>query len=157
MNDNKVSIEEIQPRPDLNVTVDPQNPQILIYNRVPKCGSQTLSMLINQLGRKNGFLSKAVFQNGEKPERTLSEQKDFMRELQGYAKDNRVLFTRHQYFIDFSPFDWAEPVYMNLIRDPVDRFVSFYYFSRFGNKRAQDAGRAKVWCEILSQCYMLLY
>lgn len=50
---------------------------------------------------------------------------------------------RHQYFIDFDQFEWADPVYINLIRDPVDRFASFYYFSRFGNKRAQDAGRTK--------------
>ena len=63
---------KFDPRLDLNVTTTEQRPKILVYNRVPKCGSQTLSMLINQLSRKNGFLSKAVFQAGEKPERSTS-------------------------------------------------------------------------------------
>jgi len=60
------------PRLDLNVTTNGIKPKIVVYNRVPKCGSQTLSMLINQLARKNGFLSKAVFQAGEKPERSTT-------------------------------------------------------------------------------------
>jgi len=137
-------VSEFLPRPDLNVTTDRTSPRILVYNRVPKCGSQTLSMLINQLSRRNGFLSKAVFQVGETPERSPSEQRAFMAELEGYAKDQKVLFTRHQYFINFDTIGWKDqPLYMNLIRDPVDRFVSFYYFSRYGNKRAQDAGRSK--------------
>ena len=54
--------------PELNITTTPLHPNIVVYNRVPKCGSQTLSMLINQLGRKNDFLSKAVFEANEKPE-----------------------------------------------------------------------------------------
>ena len=56
------------PHPELNITTTPLHPNIVVYNRVPKCGSQTLSMLINQLGRKNDFLSKAVFEANEKPE-----------------------------------------------------------------------------------------
>jgi hypothetical protein len=62
----------IEPRLDLNVTTSGQKPRVVVYNRVPKCGSQTMSMLINQLSRKNDFLSKAVFVGGEKPERSIS-------------------------------------------------------------------------------------
>ncbi|CAG5098505.1 Oidioi.mRNA.OKI2018_I69.XSR.g15731.t1.cds [Oikopleura dioica] len=142
-NDHKEADSKFVHRSDLNVTSDAIHPRVVVYNRVPKCGSQTMSMLVNQLSRKNGFLSKAVFEAGETPDRTISQQKSFMNELKNYAKDQPVMYTRHQYFIDFDQFEWAEPVYINLIRDPVDRFASFYYFSRFGNKRAQDAGRSK--------------
>ena len=38
-------------------------------------------MLINQLSRKNGFFSQAVFVANEKPERSASEQTAFMKEL----------------------------------------------------------------------------
>ena len=132
----------VQPHPELNVTVEAQHPKIVIYNRVPKCGSQTMSMLINQLARKNGFLSQAVFVANEKPERSGQEQAAFMKELSdtAYSKQKNVLYTRHQYFIHPDVFDWdhePKPMYINLIRDPIDRFKSFYYFSRFGNKRAQ--------------------
>ena len=163
------------PHPELNITTIAMHPNIVVYNRVPKCGSQTLSMLINQLGRKNDFLSKAVFEANEKPEvgfqtdvtlslvtlcafligelssehqfvnlfeRSEADQRAFMKELSdlAYAKQKRVLYTRHQYFIDFEELNWNDgdpPVYINLIRDPIDRFKSFYYFSRYGNKRAQ--------------------
>jgi len=136
------------PHPELNITTTAVHPNIVVYNRVPKCGSQTLSMLINQLGRKNDFLSKAVFEANEKPERSEADQRAFMKELSdlAYSKQKRVLYTRHQYFIDFEELNWNDgdrPVYINLIRDPIDRFKSFYYFSRYGNKRAQDAGRTK--------------
>ena len=40
-----------------------------------------MSMLINQLSRKNGFFSQAVFVANEKPERSASEQTAFMKEL----------------------------------------------------------------------------
>ena len=131
-----------EPHPELNVTVEAQHPKIVIYNRVPKCGSQTMSMLINQLARKNGFLSQAVFVANEKPERSKSEQTAFMKELSdtAYSKQKHVLYTRHQYYISPDSFDFnakERPMYINLIRDPIDRFKSFYYFSRYGNKRAQ--------------------
>lgn len=138
----KIHEPTVQPHPELNVTVEAQHPKIVVYNRVPKCGSQTMSMLINQLSRKNGFLSQAVFVANEKPERSKSEQTAFMKELSdtAYSKQKNVLYTRHQYYISPDAYDFdakERPMYINLIRDPIDRFKSFYYFSRYGNKRAQ--------------------
>lgn len=114
--------------------------RLIVYNRVPKCGSQTMSMLINHSSRKNKFKSWQLFQNGEVPQRTLREQRMWIEELYEeldslQPKTKPLLFTRHQYFIDFNEFNAVEPVYINLIRDPVDRFSSFYYFQRFGNAR----------------------
>ena len=34
-------------------------------------------------------------------------------------------------------------VYINMIRDPIARFESFYYFSRFGNVKG-GGGKAKL-------------
>ena len=68
------------------------------------------------------------------------------------------VFTRHQYFIDFESHDFPAPVYMNLIRDPVDRFASFYYFSRYGNARSglkkapPNHMTLDVWNESLDEC-----
>ena len=47
-----------------------------------------MSMLINQLSRKNNFFSKAVFEAGEKPERSPIEQKNFMKELSDLGKNS---------------------------------------------------------------------
>ena len=68
------------------------------------------------------------------------------------------VFTRHQYFIDFAKHGAVEPVNINLIRDPVDRFASFYYFSRYGNARSGEKQSPpghmamEVWNESLDDC-----
>lgn len=114
--------------------------RLVIYNRVPKCGSQTMSMLINHSSRRNKFKSWQLWQNGEVPERSPREQKMWVNEVYEeldslMPKTKPLLFTRHQYYINFADHNVLEPLYMNLIRDPVDRFASFYYFQRYGNAR----------------------
>merc|ERR1711912_162099 len=122
-----------------------------------------MSMLINHCSRKNTFKSKQVFQNGEVPNRSYGEQITFIKELyrdleEIKPKTKPILFTRHQYFIDFESHDFPAPVYMNLIRDPVDRFASFYYFSRYGNARSglkkapPNHMTLDVWNESLDEC-----
>lgn len=61
--------------------------RLIVYNRVPKCGSQTMSMLINHCSRKNGFKSKQIFENGEVPQRSDREQKAFIKELEEDLKE----------------------------------------------------------------------
>jgi len=124
-----------------NLTLEAQsNRRLIIYNRVPKCGSQTMSMLINHSSRRNKFKSWQLFQNGEVPQRSVSEQRRWAEEVYEelnslQPKTKPLLFTRHQYYINFADYNLIEPIYINLIRDPVDRFSSFYYFQRFGNAR----------------------
>ena len=79
-----------------------------------------MSMLINQLSRRNGFYSQAVFVANEKPERTPTEQTAFMKELSdtAYSKQKNVLYTRHQYYItpDAFDFDAKERGYFHSLR-----------------------------------------
>ncbi|XP_042795982.1 uronyl 2-sulfotransferase isoform X2 [Panthera tigris] len=48
------------------------------------------------------------------------------------------LFTRHVHFLNFSRFGGDQPVYINIIRDPVNRFLSNYFFRRFGDWRGEQ-------------------
>ena len=50
-----------------------------------------------------------------------------------------AVYIRHQYFIDFNEFGEKSPLYINVIRDPIARFTSFYHFIRFGNKEGDGA------------------
>ncbi len=48
-----------------------------------------------------------------------------------YAKDKkRKVVSKHFYFIDFRDFDKAQPVYVNLVRDPVAKIVSRFCYKR---------------------------
>ena len=38
------------------------------------------------------------------------------------------MYIRHQYFIDFAEHKQKRPLYINVIRDPVEKFRSFYSF-----------------------------
>ncbi|TSL47608.1 Uronyl 2-sulfotransferase [Bagarius yarrelli] len=48
------------------------------------------------------------------------------------------LYTRHVHFLNFSRFRMEQPVYINIIRDPINRFLSNYFFRRFGDWRGEQ-------------------
>ena len=50
-----------------------------------------------------------------------------------------TVYIRHQYFIDFGEHEKHRPIYINVIRDPVEKFRSFYYFIRNGNLEGDGA------------------
>eukprot|EP00079_Xenopus_tropicalis_P036000 XP_017949771.1 PREDICTED: uronyl 2-sulfotransferase isoform X3 [Xenopus tropicalis] len=57
--------------------------------------------------------------------------------------DQPYLFTRHVHFLNFSSllscrFGAEQPVYINIVRDPVSRFLSNYFFRRFGDWRGEQ-------------------
>ena len=109
------------------------NVSYVVFNRVPKCGSMFLTTLCYKLGSRNKFKVESPYEIGEKPQKTATEQKRFMEELQNLPPPN--MYIRHQWFVNFQEFHGNNPVYINMIRDPIARFESFYYFSRFGNNK----------------------
>ncbi|CAN8025146.1 unnamed protein product [Ixodes persulcatus] len=115
----------------------------LLYNRVPKCGSTTLVHLLRRLAKSNGFShvhSKTYNQRLLSPE----EQAQFVRDMSAapapYSHD------RHIYFVDFGQFGRPSPAYVNVIRDPVDRLVSSFYYRRAVATGVQGTGKpSRFW------------
>ncbi|CAK8694315.1 unnamed protein product [Clavelina lepadiformis] len=126
------------PRQDLELLKD-KDERFVVYNRVPKCGSMSMTTVCYRAGGVNGFKVASPYENGEKQAKTEEEQEEFIDFL--HQQPPGYLYIRHQYFIDFTRFNSKQPIYINMIRDPVARFESFYYFSRFGNERGGGAGR----------------
>lgn len=47
--------------------------------------------------------------------------------------DQPVIYIRHVFYIRFDELVHEHPIYINIVRDPVDMFVSMYYYRRFGH------------------------
>lgn len=104
----------------------------IIYNRVGKCGSRTMIQLMVTLAEQNKF--KVIGSTRNQLLRIgLREQVefvDFIDQLQA-----PFIYHHHLHYVDFKRFGSLQPIYINLIRDPLARLVSGYYFRRFGDYR----------------------
>lgn len=114
----------------------------VVFNRVPKCGSMSMTQLAYDLGGNNNFKVESPYEPGEKQQKTNDEQVAFREHV--LSQSPPYMYIRHQYFVDFpSETERKEIAYINMIRDPIARFESFYYFSRFGNNLG-GGGKAKL-------------
>ncbi|KAL4624007.1 uronyl 2-sulfotransferase-like, partial [Arapaima gigas] len=110
-------------------------PSQVVYNRVGKCGSRTVVLLLRVLAERHQFtLVSSDIHN--KTRLTKHEQVALMRNISNIPKP--FLFTRHVHFLNFSRFTIEQPVYINIIRDPISRFLSNYFFRRFGDWRGEQ-------------------
>uniref|UniRef100_A0A672QQM0 Uronyl 2-sulfotransferase n=1 Tax=Sinocyclocheilus grahami TaxID=75366 RepID=A0A672QQM0_SINGR len=110
-------------------------PSQMIYNRVGKCGSRTVVLLLRILAEKHQFnLVSSDIHN--KTRLTKHEQGDLMRNISTIPQP--FLYTRHVHFLNFTRFRLEQPVYINIIRDPINRFLSNYFFRRFGDWRGEQ-------------------
>ncbi|XP_077986176.1 uronyl 2-sulfotransferase-like [Glandiceps talaboti] len=113
---------------DKNTT---QDEQLVVYNRVPKCGSRSIQTLLWKNSKTNhfNFISSKIYRKRVLQE---GEQADLIYHLSRIPRP--ALFDRHLHFLNFTKFGKAKPTYINIIRDPLTRVISGYYYNRFGDK-----------------------
>ena len=112
------------------------NQGILIYNRVPKTGSKNMLLLLEQLQTENNFQSLTDADGGKgQPETqimTFLEKASYVQQF-GIQQDNLSIpysFTKHMNFLDFEEFNKTNPIYINIVRNPIERVISWYYYIR---------------------------
>ncbi|CAG9862781.1 unnamed protein product [Phyllotreta striolata] len=106
---------------------------ILIYNRVPKTGSTSFVGVAYDLCKKNKFHVLHVNISANSHTITLDNQLKFVQNVTNWNSMKPALYHGHFAFIDFSKFGAPKPLFINLIRRPLDRFISYYYFLRYGD------------------------
>lgn len=138
------TILQPDPQPKLQTNFQPQvlPNSIILYNRIPKTGSTTLANIFNGLTTKNKFW--AVNINSSYPSGSFGnaavwpagEQREFLMNITTSKTYKKAIYHGHFGFI--SPERWQVPnanqiTYINLIRNPLDRLSSYYYFVRNGD------------------------
>ncbi|XP_065837792.1 uronyl 2-sulfotransferase-like [Oscarella lobularis] len=104
----------------------------IMYNRVGKCGSRTTLELLKVLADRNDFVLATSDINNQKAI-TVQEQIDLVNYI--YQLPIPFIYSRHLFFIDFQKYGALPLVHINIIRDPIERFVSNFYYKRFGDNR----------------------
>ncbi len=99
----------------------------IYFTSVRKCATRTVFHLFRSLEINNTF--KAVSWLQQKFPKPASVE--FMRNLTNYPI--RSIHRREARYLNFTKFGFPQPVYTSLIRHPVDKLVSLYYFRIFGS------------------------
>lgn len=104
-------------------------PKIVIYNRIPKAGSSTTIDLLNKLQKANRF----TLHHTGAPHHNYTLV--HMAIEAALRRPGRTLICGHFAYPEVEHGD--DIVYINLLREPVSRIVSEYYYSRYGDRPIQ--------------------
>nr|XP_054590000.1 heparan sulfate 2-O-sulfotransferase 1 [Nothobranchius furzeri] len=87
---------------------------------------------------------------------SIQDQVRFVKNVTEWRDMKPAFYHGHVSFLDFTKFGvMRKPVYINMIRDPIERLVSYYYFLRFGDDyrpglRRRKQGDKKTFDECVS-------
>jgi dermatan/chondrotin sulfate uronyl 2-O-sulfotransferase UST len=102
---------------------------VVFFNRVPKVGSQTFMTLFHELSEMNGFLfARDPPQRSESIRLPASQQKELAVRIARLRKP--AIYIKHVASVNFTRFGLGTPIYVNVVRDPVERMISWFYYLR---------------------------
>uniref|UniRef100_A0A3B4VJ38 Heparan sulfate 2-O-sulfotransferase 1 n=1 Tax=Seriola dumerili TaxID=41447 RepID=A0A3B4VJ38_SERDU len=121
---------------------------VIIYNRVPKTASTSFTNIAYDLCGKNRFHVLHINTTKNNPVMSLQDQCQFI-VSRIFEKICRPFFFLSRYGVK------GKPMYINVVRDPIERLVSYYYFLRFGDDyrpglRRRKQGDKKTFDECVS-------
>ncbi|GLH02308.1 Heparin sulfate O-sulfotransferase [Gryllus bimaculatus] len=126
------SVEQRRLENKLSV-LDSKN-MVIIYNRVPKTASTSFMGVAYDICKQNGFHVLHINVTGNMHVLTLANQLKFVQNVSYWHSIKPALYHGHMAFVNFEKFGVNQhPIYINIIRKPLDRLVSYYYFLRFGD------------------------
>ena len=107
----------------------------MIFNSTPKAGSETIWNLLEHLSEPNNFsfytndpeLKKQ--RGSENPFLTkFSEREEYINMFQNMSVP--FSYVKHLNFLNFEEFNLTNPIYVNMVRHPLERVISWFYYKR---------------------------
>lgn len=108
-------------------------PHRLAYNRVGKTGSTTLTHLLQHMGDVHRFRVWDVSPEGYSPNASMYAQ-----QLRGVP--DRGVYINHAQHLLAAPADYG---WINIVREPIERWASYYYYRVDGRPGIQPTGWAE--------------
>lgn len=106
-------------------------PQVLFFIRVPKCASTSFINLLRFLAKRSRF--QLLFNSGGAYDWSDAEARKEVALIQ--SKGGKVVYARHFYYIDFTPYGLTNFSFITVIREPTARFLSSYLYYHYSSKR----------------------
>lgn len=152
---DKYPSNEINPIADASTHIDEYDKDsnlVVIYNRIPKTGSTSFINLAYEMCRKNHYRVVHINVTANMHMLSLPNQLQFVKNISTWTSIKPALYHGHIAFIDFSKYGVSpKPLYINLIRKPLDRLVSYYYFLRYGDNFRPNLIRKKAGDTVVSR------
>ncbi|CAH1800420.1 unnamed protein product [Owenia fusiformis] len=111
-----------------------RNEDLIIYTEVPKCASTTFMQILSNACKNSKTYSThytmpQVIQDLLKVPSFSSKQKFVKIQVLPFTKQPYI-FMGHLTFFDFNELGYKQPLFIDLVRDPVERWISLYYYTR---------------------------
>ena len=141
LTDYKELIERIDKEANELNNTKKSNQSVLVFNRTPKAGSETIWNLLDFLSKPNNFGSYSDSQElkGQRGYENCyltnkDEREAYVNMLHFGADDNSMSvpfsYCKHLNFLNFEEFNLTNPIYVNMVRDPIERVISWFYYHR---------------------------
>ncbi|CAD7083099.1 unnamed protein product [Hermetia illucens] len=103
--------------------------EIVFFNRVPKVGSQTFMELLRRLSIRNDFeFHRDAVQRVETIRLGEVQQQELAEVITDLPEPS--VFIKHVCYTNFTKFSLPAPIYINVVRDPIERVISWFYYVR---------------------------
>lgn len=102
----------------------------VFYNRIGKCGSRSLLMLAQYVMKRNNIRMKSSANYWDDHPHESLAMKEMMK-ISTLAPP--TFYNRHIHYLDFKKHRFKPPIYINMIRDPVSRYVSHFNYAKYGD------------------------
>ncbi|XP_039230708.1 heparan sulfate 2-O-sulfotransferase pipe isoform X3 [Drosophila yakuba] len=107
----------------------------LFFTRCAKVGSESLVEFMEHLQDINNFQVDKYGMN-KKSKRQLKPLAQAATAGYIYNLDEGSVYIEHIPWIDFNDYNLPKPIFINLVRDPVERMISWYYYVRNSYRNA---------------------
>ncbi len=126
----------------------------IYFTSVPKCATRTIFQLFKPLQSKNHF--RAVNWVNCRGCNVPPKSKEFLGKITYYPGSS--IHRRAVGYVNFTRYGFPSPVYISVIRHPVDRLVSHYYFEIFSSGKNTRTSLTEVCSNItLDEAVSLLH